>query len=560
MSIKIAALQLMAHDLSQARQTLEMTLAAIERAVQEHQPDLIVTPECTYPAYVLGSAAEFAQNYPGDPLPQFTALARRLGVHLCLGLATPAEGTDGPVILNEAVLIGPDGEIIGRTAKSLLWHFDSRWFCPGTTYPVFETRLGRIGMLVCADGRQPEIARSLALAGAQIILDPTCWVTYGPQAQTLNNPQADFMLATRAWENGVWCVASDKVGLERGTVLYAGRSSIIAPTGQKIAVGPSDREAVVVAEVADLAPQPQPSAPRRPALYTALTTPTEDLPIHEILQEALVPARSVLRAGVAQYPPFEDTQTMGEVVRPLLAQLARESVELVVLPDVARGFGDEAAWRGDLVFPFYRSLSKQSGVAILATAQETIGGRRYKTACLFSQGQEIGRWRQTHFTPQDEAGWTPGDELGPIIKLPGTSGARVGVMLGADGFGPETARSLMLRGADLILWPTRARLPNATEFDLSFLARTRAAENRVYVLCATPLEPLALADGGRAGQAMIVDPNGVVVAPALLDRAMGVSTQISVSACREKLRAPGTDTVYNRRPDCYELLTQTEAN
>ena len=255
MTIKIAALQLMAADLSQARQTLETTLGKIEQAALEHRPDLIVTPECTYPAYVLGSPREFADNYPGDPLPRFRELAGRLGVHLCLGLATPAESEGGPVIYNEAVLIGPTGELIGRTAKSLLWHFDSRWFCAGTTYPVFETALGRIGMLVCADGRQPEIARSLALAGAQIILDPTCWVTYGANLQNLNNPQADFMLATRAWENGVWCVASDKVGLERGTVLYAGRSSIIAPTGQKIAVGPSDQEAVVVAELPDLAPQ-----------------------------------------------------------------------------------------------------------------------------------------------------------------------------------------------------------------------------------------------------------------------------------------------------------------
>ena len=132
----------------------------------------------------------------------------------------------------------------------------------------------------------------------------------------------------------------------------------------------------------------------------------------------------------------------------------------------------------------------------------------------------------------------------------------MGVMLGADGYGPETARSLMLRGADMILWPTRASLPNAQTFDLSYLARTRAVENRVYILCATPLEAGPLAEGGQVGQSMIVDPNGIIVAPALLDRAMAVSSQISVSASREKLRAPGTDTVYNRRPDSYDLLTR----
>lgn len=566
MTIRIATLQLEAHDLSQARTALERVTALIEQAARQHKPDLIVTPECTYPAYVLGSEREFKQHYPGDPLPHFARLAQQHKVHLCVGLATPVESgdKDGLKLYNEAVLLGPDGAIIGRTAKSLLWHFDNRWFCAGSSYPVFETALGRIGMMICADGRQPEIARSLALAGAQIILDPTCWVTYGTDPRNLHNPQADFMLATRAWENGVWCVASDKLGLERGTVLYAGRSAIIAPSGQKVAEGSSDREEIVVADLPDLKPRALPPATRRPALYKDLLTPTEDLPIHALLQELLIPARAILRAGVAQYRPFDSTQAMGETVRPLVNQLGRESVDLVVLPDVGRGFADEAAWRGDLVFPFYRSLSKQSGVAILATAVEDEGQRRYKTARLFADGQEIGWWRQTHFTPQDEGQWQPAPEIGPVVKLPGPAGARIGVMLGADGFGPEVARSLMLRGADIILWPTRPTLPGAEGFDLTHLARTRAAENRVHLLCATPLEALsglAVYDGEASwrGRSMVVDANGAIVAPALPDRTMAVSAQLSVSASREKLRAPGTDVVYSRQPGSYSLLVKEEA-
>ncbi|HEX2912657.1 MAG TPA: carbon-nitrogen hydrolase family protein [Chloroflexia bacterium] len=559
MSIKIASLQLRAFELGEARAALDHAISMIEQAVEEHHPDLIVTPECTYPAYVLGSAQEFSQNYPGDPLPRLSDLARKHQIHLCVGLATPAESEGGPVIYNEAVLLGPDGSLIGRTAKSLLWHFDTRWFCPGASYPVFETALGRIGMLVCADGRQPEIARSLALAGAQIILDPTCWVTSGSDRRDLHNQQADYMLAARAWENGVWCVASDKVGLERGTVLYAGRSSIIGPDGKKVAEGPSDSEAVVVAEIPDLKPRSLSPAPRRPALYSNLSRTTEELPVHALLQEPLIPSRAQLRAAVAQYPPFTSTQEMGEVVRPLIAQLARENVELVVLPDVTPNVAEEAAWRSDLVFPFYRSLSKLSGVAILATAVEQEGHRRYKTACLFAQGQEIGLWRQAHFTPQDEGRWTPSAEIGPVVKFPGQSGTRLSVMLGADGFGSETARSLMLNGADVILWPVRASLPGSAGFDLSHLARTRAAENRVYILCSTPLEEASgLAGGTYQGRSLIADPNGVVVAPALPDTAMAVSAQLSISSCREKLRVPGTDVVYSRRPDLYGLLVKED--
>ncbi len=556
MKIKIASLQLAALELAQGREALERALALIDRAVERYQPDLIVTPECTYPAYVLGSVKEFKAAYPGDPLPVFAEKARQHRVHLCVGLATPAETDTGPMIYNEAVLFGPDGAIIGRTAKSLLWHFDSRWFCPGSTYPVFETSIGRIGLLVCADGRMPEIARSLALGGAQIILDPTAWVSYGTDKTHLLNAQADYMLATRAFENGVWCAASDKVGLERGTVLYAGRSSIISPTGRKVAEGPSDQEEIVFAE-AELPHRAISAAPRRPELYQNLVKPTESLPVHALLQEPLVPQRAYFRGGVAQYPPFETTQEMGETVRPLIAQFAREGVELAVLPDVPPSIAGDAVHRGDLVFPFYRVLSKQSGVAILATAIETEGERRYKTARLFCQGQEIGMWRQTHFSAQDEGEWTLGGEIGPVVKLPGQSEARIGVMLGADGYGPEVARCLMLAGADLILWPTRALLPGAdSSFGLTQLARSRAAENRVFVLCATPFERVSGLDetGRERGGALIVDPGGVVIAPALPDRAMGVSAQISVPISRQKLCAPGTDVVYNRKPENYGLL------
>ena len=551
MAIKIAALQLMARDLNEAEANLKHVLSEIERVAQEYQPDLIVTPECTYPAYVLGSVAEFKASYPGDPLPQFAELARRYQIHLCLGLATPVEQDGELIIYNEAVLLGPDGTLIGRTAKSLLWHFDSQWFCAGTTYPVFETTLGKtqgkIGMLVCADGRQPEIARSLAQAGAQLILDPTCWVSYGADQRHLPNPQADFMLATRAWENGVYCVASDKVGLEQGTVLYAGRSAIIAPNGQKLVEGPSDQEAVVITEIPDLPNPVTLPSQRRPHLYTDLSLPTEELPIHQVLQEPLIPARAGLRAGLVQLGPLTESTELEKTLTPLIAQLARESVELVVLPDLSQSSLNNS------LFSLVQGLSETYPVAILATGSEVTDTQQFKTARLFKDGHILGQWQQTHFTPEETAQWTAGAEIGPVITLPGGSGVRVGVMLGADGYGPETARILMLRGADLVLWPTVATLPHANNFGLAQLARTRATENRIYLLCATSLEQAT--SGLSNGASMIVDPNGAIIAPALPDRVMGVSSQISVAASREKLRAPSTDTVYNRRPDCYGQLT-----
>lgn len=560
--IKIAALQLEAHDLTQAKTALERALALIDRAAEQYLPDLMLLPECTYPAYVLGSAKEFKANYPGDPIPALAEKAKAYNCHICVGLATPAnamnpttveENPDEPLIYNEAVLIGPDGEVIGRNAKSLLWHFDSKWFCAGRKYPVFETELGRIGLLVCADGREPEIARELALNGAQIILDATAWVTYGSADRTaLTNPQADFMLPTRSFENNVVFVAADKVGLERGSVLYAGRSCIIDAQGQKLASGSSYQEEIVFAEVEvpEIIARP---ANRRPELYGLLTTPHEETPLHAVLQEAIVPHQNTLRAAVAQYLPFDTTEAMGETVRGLVKQLGYEQADLVVLPDVPTNMVEEQAWQGERVFPFYRSLSKLGNIAILATAIETEGSRRYKTAKLFSNGQEIGTWRQTHFSLQDEAGWTAGAEIGPVVTLPGSSQARIGVMLGADGYLPEVARCLMLGGADLILWPTRPMLP--ADFDFVKLARTRAAENRTWLLIATALQQNnSLDNGGWRGNSMILEPGGAISAVALKDTPMTVSTQIFVASARQKLVAPNTNAVYDRQPSSYLKL------
>ena len=97
---------------------------------------------------------------------------------------------------------------------------------------MFETDIGRIGILVCADGRLPEIARSLMLNGAQIILDLTAWVSGGRTQQDLSTPQVEFLMPTRAAENGVWIACCDKSGIEAESIVYAGRSCFINPRGR----------------------------------------------------------------------------------------------------------------------------------------------------------------------------------------------------------------------------------------------------------------------------------------------------------------------------------------
>jgi predicted amidohydrolase len=103
---------------------------------------------------------------------------------------------DGHLIYNVAVLIGPDGEIVGKYRKVTLPRTEiEAGVTPGFEYPVFETRFGRVGMMVCYDGFFPEVARQLSQNGAEVI----AWPVWGC------NP---LLAAARACENHIYLISS----------------------------------------------------------------------------------------------------------------------------------------------------------------------------------------------------------------------------------------------------------------------------------------------------------------------------------------------------------------
>ena len=104
-------------------------------------------------------------------------------------------------------------------------------------------------MMVCADARLPEIARTYAVGGARLLIDPTAWVSTGRRRDTLSSIQVDALLPARAIENGVWIVAADKVGVEAGTLVYAGRSDVVNSRGEWVVQAPSTTPGIVVYEL-----------------------------------------------------------------------------------------------------------------------------------------------------------------------------------------------------------------------------------------------------------------------------------------------------------------------
>ena len=246
-TVRVACAQLAARPVAQARAALGDVLAAIRRA-KRHDADLVVLPECSYPGYVLLDTNPYRHNIPSDAeaLAAVAKEARRSSIDVCIGIARRAHGG---ALRNEAAYIDAQGEELCSYAKCRLWNFDYRWFRRGRALPVFQSRFGTIGMMICADGRNPEIARTLVASGASLLLDPTAWVGSGPTHEAIHNPQADYALRARAIENGVWIAAADKCGSELGAVHYAGRSQVVGPSGVIVAIADSTSPQLVIGSV-----------------------------------------------------------------------------------------------------------------------------------------------------------------------------------------------------------------------------------------------------------------------------------------------------------------------
>ena len=131
--------------------------------------DLIVLPE-TLTVYGSGlTYADCAESIPGPSTEFFGQLAKQHETHIVAGLME----RDQHLIYNVAVLLGPDGKIIGKYRKVTLPRGEVEGgITPGNEYPVFETSFGKVGMMICYDGFFPEVARELTKNGAEIIAWP----------------------------------------------------------------------------------------------------------------------------------------------------------------------------------------------------------------------------------------------------------------------------------------------------------------------------------------------------------------------------------------------------
>ncbi len=236
---------------------------ALDLAAQAHaaRADILLLPELWLDGYDLTRAQEWASPLGEGAFAQQANLARLAQLHVAGSLLE----RHSRGISNTATLYSPQGELVAAYRKVHLFGpmHEPRHLTAGDHLCLCDTPWGPMGLAICYDLRFPEVFRTLALAGALVILLPAQWPSRRIAAW-------DVLTRARAIENEVYVAACNRTGRD-GEVDFPGHSLIVDPWGNVRAQGDT-HEQIVVAEV-DLDEIPKARrfltvfADRRPAAY-----------------------------------------------------------------------------------------------------------------------------------------------------------------------------------------------------------------------------------------------------------------------------------------------------
>ena len=213
--------------------------ASYVRTAAAHGAKLICLPEsfdAGYDGTRIPDMMAMAQDENGETVNFMKALAAELRVYLL----APAfwRGADGAVE-NRAYLIDDEGKLLGHYAKSHPVGDERSLLQRGTEYPVFETKLGKIGICICYDACFPETSRLLALKGAELMLVPAAW-----RGNFYFKEWWDINMSCRALDNLMYVAAVNMVG-PTGEQFFAGKSQICNPIGERSATCGVEEEAIL---------------------------------------------------------------------------------------------------------------------------------------------------------------------------------------------------------------------------------------------------------------------------------------------------------------------------
>jgi predicted amidohydrolase len=439
---------------------------------------LIVLPEAALSGYIYRDLEQFLPYMTPVPGPATDAIAevtRANNCYVAIGIAEVDPKTG--LTYNTGALIGPDG-YIGKYRKNGLNPSDILWFMPGNTgYPVFDTELGSICMVICYDDTYWEPARLPALKGADIVAYICSSDRVLPELSESGGNHSTIAAVEQlsAW-NGLAMVAADRNNAETNpttgvTVTYGGSASIWQADGKRVAHAPATNAETTAAEsgtilYADLDPslfdndQKATISRRRPELYRDLAF--YKAPVDTVASTEGIEVRATALQYRSVFGEFDDNLRNAAAVFTDL-ETVRENENLpglVVLP--AFSFSGQPTTRAQAEAvaegPNGRTVQAASDFAVraasflVASHVERDGDDLYHCAVLLSpHGKVVGSYRQCHLDSGMDEWASEGDDLSVFD----TDIGRIGLLLCQDVRFPEASGVLAVRRADLIAIPTR---------------------------------------------------------------------------------------------------------
>lgn len=470
-AFKVAAIEFNPEFMELDKNIVAATAIAEEAA--KNGARLIVMPEAAVSGYIYRDLEQFLpymDTVPGKTTDSLSRVTKQYNCYIAIGIAEIDRDTG--LTYNTGALVGPNG-LVGKYRKNGLNPSDVLWFVPGNTgYPVFETELGRITMIICYDDTYWEPARVAALKGCDMIAYICSSDRLLPQLGEEAAGKHSTIAAVQhqsAW-NGLAMIAADRNNAESNpttgvTVTYGGSASIWQANGERIAHASATdysktmtNKPSIIYGMIDPArfdnDQKRTLERRRPELYKELAfyrAPTDS---------ASSKKASEVTAAAVQYR-LDANDFEGNLNRctTLIQNMQDGSTafNLVVLP--ALSFSGPVP-KDNVERIAEKALGKSTQAAsdfavrlkshLVASFIEKDGERYFHTAVLLApDGKVLGHYRQTHLDPVDATFLSAGDDL-PVFE---TSIGKIGLLLNDDFRFPEASGMLSLRRADIIAAP-----------------------------------------------------------------------------------------------------------
>ncbi len=221
----------------------EKNLRKLEKAVAKSGADLVLAGELFLTGYMARDAfAQLAEPVDGPSVRAVRGIAEEHGAHIVFGMPEREPGTTR--LYNTSVLVAPDGRTVvyRKVYPANFGPFEEGlYFGRGSELPLVDTKLGKIGLLICYDAFFPELAKAYALKGADLL----AIISASPAT---SKPFFDRILPARAIENALYVLYANLVGTELN-IVFQGGTQALGPRGEDLGRAKDFVEDTVVAEL-----------------------------------------------------------------------------------------------------------------------------------------------------------------------------------------------------------------------------------------------------------------------------------------------------------------------